>query len=813
LRAVAVGGRFGLVFLLAIVPSIAVAQQQPPQGYQRSFWSLVVNDVPRGDTDALLRGDEVWLPVATLDKAGLRGFAGRRDTLMGREHVLLGSLAPEITTRLDIADTVMYLSADPKFFEETRVVLQLDRPAGLVQARNASVYLNYSATWDQTAGTTGFGDAGLSLWGNVSIGSDFNVKADGTFVRGLSTLTVDRPTARQRWQLGDAIPRSTPLGSSPILAGVSFGRDYSLDPYFYHYPTPTFRGTVRATSDVEVYVNNVLVRRLQIAPGPYRLDRLPLTSGRGDVRIVLRDPLGRRSEIDARVYLATGVLPKGEQDYEYVAGAIRDDSSGVPVYGDPGGVATHRVGVTDWFTLGVTAEGTANVVAAGPNMSLRLARLGELEIHTSASRLSYQNRPTQFQNDGGTISGFAAYGIYNFISRWLSLSALAQYYDDGYANLWQLPSDVETPEFYQASAGVPLFRSGSLTYTYETRRSPAGNFGFVLPDGSYDPTLVQSVGHSLRLTGRVLPRTQLSVDVSRTTVRGEKIWNALAGLNIAIGRSATASATYTSFDSSEAAYLDFSKPLPIGRGVGYRLSGTDAAEASAFGEVSVNTAYNQMRASYEVAEDGERKNAAATLSGGVIVAGGGLFFTRPLDTSAAVVEVTGLRRVRIMADNVEVARTGRTGRALVPRLLPYLANRISFNETDIPFDYTIPVSFQLIAPPFRGAAVVKFVTARIQGRTGSVRMTIDGREVVPAYGGIVVTLPGGPVESPLNAEGEFFLDLPDGHHRATVTFQDRSCVVEFDAAAQKPGGVQGSRPIKGELMQRLGVLRCTASGS
>ncbi|HEX5214087.1 MAG TPA: fimbria/pilus outer membrane usher protein [Vicinamibacterales bacterium] len=795
-------GRFGLAVLLAIVPSIAAAQQQPPPGYQRSFWSLVVNDVPKGDTDALLHGEDVWLPVATLEKAGLSGFAGQRDTLMGREHVLLGSLAPDITTRLDITQTVMYLSADPKFFQETRVVLQFDRPQGLVQSRNASIYLNYSATWDQSNGTTGFGDTGLSLFGNTSIGSDFNVTADGTFVRGLSTLTVDRAAARQRLQIGDTIPRSTPLGSSPILAGVSFGRDYSLDPYYYHYPTPTFRGTVRATSDVEVYVNNVLVRRLQIAPGPYRLDRLPLTSGRGDVRIVLRDPLGRRTDIDAGVYLATGLLPKGEQDYEYVAGVIRDDSSGTPEYGDLGGIATHRVGVTDWFTLGVTAEGAKNVVAGGPNVSLRLARLGEFEVHTSVSRFSNEISPTDLQGKAVTTSGLAAYGIYNYISRWLSVSALAQYYDDGYANIWQLPGDVDTPEFYQASAAVPLFRTSSLTYTYETKRSPAGNFGYVLPDGSYDPSLVPSVGHSLRLTGRVLPRTQLSVDVTRTTVRGEKIWSGLAGLNVAIGRTATASATYTSFDGSDASYLDLSKPLPIGRGVGFRLSGSDAESGSGFGEVSVNTAYNQMRASYEVAEDGERKNTSATLAGGVIFAGRGLFFTRPLDTSAAVVEVTGLRRVRIMADNVEVARTGRGGRALVPRLLPYLANRISFNETDIPFDYTIPVSFQLIAPPYRGAAFVKFATARIQGRTGSVRMTIDGREVTPGYGTIVVTLPDGPVESPLNAEGEFFLDLPDGHHRATVTFQDRSCMVEFDATARK-----------GELMQRLGVLRCTASGS
>jgi len=205
-----------------------------------------------------------------------------------------------------------------------------------------------------------------------------------------------------------------------------------------------------------------------------------------------------------------------------------------------------------------------------------------------------------------------------------------------------------------------------------------------------------------------------------------------------------------------------------------------------------------MRVAYDASDGGEITNRSATLADGLIAAGGGFFFTRPLDSSAAGVEVTGLSRVRILADNVEVARTGGSGRTLVPRLLPYLANRISFNEADIPFNYTVPVLSQLIAPPYRGAAVVKFTTARIQGRAGSVLMVIDGRDVVPAYGNIVVTLPGGPVESPLNADGEFFLDLPDGRYRATVTFQERSCVVEFDAASRK-----------GELIQRLGLLRCT----
>ena len=30
-----------------------------------------------------------------------------------------------------------------------------------------------------------------------------------------------------------------------------------------------------------------------------------------------------------------------------------------------GGVVTHRVGVTDWFTIGASAEGTTDVVCRG----------------------------------------------------------------------------------------------------------------------------------------------------------------------------------------------------------------------------------------------------------------------------------------------------------------------------------------------------------------------------------------------------------------------------------------------------------------
>jgi outer membrane usher protein len=153
--------------------------------------------------------------------------------------------------------------------------------------------------------------------------------------------------------------------------------------------------------------------------------------------------------------------------------------------------------------------------------------------------------------------------------------------------------------------------------------------------------------------------------------------------------------------------------------------------------------------------------------------------------------------VRVLVDNTPVGRTNRGGKLMINELLPYLANRISYVEEDIPFDYKVPVSSQLVAPPYRGAAYVRFLTARIQARTGTVVLTVDGERVVPSYGTIVVALGGLPVESPLNAEGEFFLDLPAGRHTGTVTFKGLTCEVAFEAKTG-PG-----------LIQNVGTLTCT----
>jgi outer membrane usher protein len=768
------------VLTMLLLAAAGASASQP----QQSFWSLVVNDAAKGEILIAIDGNETWIPVAALEKAGLKQFEGERRELFGEPHVRMGSLEPEIRLQRDMAEVVLRIFAAPRFFDVTVVTLQRDRPDGIAYTSTPSLYSNYAIDWDETAGTTGYGGSALSLFGNTTLQSSYSVEPGGRFVRGLSSLTIDRRTATQRLIVGDLVARATPLGSSPIIGGVQFGRDYRLDPYYFRYPSASFRGTVTTRSDVEVYVNNTRVREFEIGPGPFRLDRLPINSGLADVRIVVRDPLGREQIFDSSYYQSVTVLQRGEHDYQYSAGLLRDDDADQPIYTDWVGSAYHKVGLTNWLTIGYSAEGSEQVVSGGPSIAVRFPRIGDVQVDGWVTETK----------DG--VRGVGGYGLYSFISRFVNLSALAQYYDDGFANVFVLPGDVGVPELYQLTVGAPLWRLGGITYTGEQKVAPATNYSFILPP-SGDDEKVPVRQHTLRLNVNLPLRSQLTVSGRYTRIRDVEYWSGFAGVTAVIGRLSTASVSYSRRDQEEGQFVEISRSLPVGPGVGFRVNASDHDGGTGTAQLELNTRFNRMRVKYDVFESGTSHNTAFNLTGGVAINKGGLFLTRPLDSSGAIVEVKGLRNVGILVDNIHVGRTGRNGRLLVNDLLPFMANRIGFVESDLPFDYTVPESMRLVAPPFRGAAYVLFDTKRVQGRSGRVRLLIDGSEVVPSFGTIAVDAVEGPLESPLNQDGEFFFDLPNGKHTATVTFKGASCTVAFEART-------GS-----DLIQPLGTLTCT----
>src|SRR6476646_3411826 len=416
---------------LATIVAAALLVAAPASAQERSIWALVINDEPKGDVEVLLTADGPWVDPAALVAAGVLNVPeGRRqvfapDTI---PRVSLASLAPQIKFTLDQTEVRLNISADPALLSTTEVAISNPRPAGWKVGSNNAVFLNYSANWSTDGKTAGYGELGAHLFGAL-LQTAASVDDAGAITPGLTSLTFDQVRSRRRWVLGDTIGRSTTLGSSPVVGGFSVSTHEDLDPYYAIYPQPQIRGAVRTPSTADVYVDGRLVSSVRLPPGRFTLNDLPIETGLGNARVIIRDAFGRQQSINLGFYLSTQLLKKGEQDYSYVAGLERESSGTTVEYGRAMGTAVHNIGLTDSLTIGFQAEGSKDLVMAGAGFNARLWRLGTFGAEGLASQTANKDQ------------GYAATGVYSFLSNWFSTEMRGTWIGAKFQNLFLSPAD------------------------------------------------------------------------------------------------------------------------------------------------------------------------------------------------------------------------------------------------------------------------------------------------------------------------------------------------------------------------------------
>ena len=147
---------------------------------------------------------------------------------------------------------------------------------------------------------------------------------------------------------------------------------------------------MRTPSTADVYVDGRLVSSVRLPPGQFTLNDLPIETGLGNARVIIRDAFGRQQSINLGFYLSTQLLKRGEQDYSYVAGLERTSSGTKVEYGRAMGTAVHNIGLTDWLTIGFQAEGAKDLAMAGAGFNARLWRLGTFGAEGLASQTRRQ---------------------------------------------------------------------------------------------------------------------------------------------------------------------------------------------------------------------------------------------------------------------------------------------------------------------------------------------------------------------------------------------------------------------------------------
>jgi len=728
----------------------------PPPAPLRADLDLFLNGERRGSALVLVLGGDVWALPEELERAGLHLPGGSRGAGERPERVSLRSLAPALVYELDEAALALRLTAAPELLGRSTLDLRATpRPPGLAPGGGPAAFLDYAVErrWPGLAGAAL--EAGASAAGWLLLGGLSRLD-DGSWARAPSSLTRDEPDALRRWIAGDAPAFAGPLGGALLLGGVSVQREFSLDPYLLRAPLP--RGTAVATSasTLELYVNGALVRRERLAPGTYDLANLPVTSGAGLVQAVLRDAFGRTQELEARYYYTSGLLADGLSDYGYHLGFARSALASGGAYGDPVLLARHRLGLEDWVTAGLRLEATSGLFSAGPSATFALPA-GEVEAALGLS-------------GSGRRSGLAGSLGWSYLARGLGTGLRLGLQSSRYAHSALAAAADRPVASLEAFAGATVARGLALEALLRTeRRRDAGDGTTV----SARASMGLGAGAVLLLSASVggapgaPPATELSAFLS-WSLDGRTTADASAGRGAGAGTAVGAGVQ---------------RPLPLSEGFGYRVRGSTAergpAALAAAGQAQGR--HGLLEAEWDQA--GSARSGRVRAAGALVLLDGSLFATRPVESSFALLQVPGVAGVRGYLEGQEAGRTDADGNLFVPALLPYQANRLSIRGEDVPLEYDLGRIEELVAPPLRGGAVVRFAVRRLSAVAGTLELPGAARER-PGLGEMAVELPGRRRASPVSREGRFWLDgLPPGHHVAEVVWRGGVCRADLLVSA------------------------------
>jgi len=751
-----------LALLILLSPSTAKAQGQ------RAVLEILVNQVSAGESLVVLRGSDALVGVQALRNAGLQGFEGTRETIGATEFVSLSSLAPAVTFTVDERDLMLHITADPSLLGEQVRDLYFGAPKDLVFKANTSGFVNYAVNYTSNRQADLFTESALSMRGGALLYNTISANSFGA-TRGLTSLSIDQRSAMRRWTFGDNLGFTGPLGGDSWIAGITVAKEFAINPYFVRYPTLSLSTPISVPSVMEVQVNGQIVSREQVAPGRLDIRNLPLTLGRNDAQVIIRDAFGVERELSSDYYLTTSALAKGVQDYQYSVGFRRVGVGETSWdYRTPVALARHRVGISDNVTTGGRVEvQPGRLYNAGPSLNLRLP-IGEIEAAAAVS-----NRLGAWGNAG--LVGFS------FTGRPVSAGGSVMVASRDYATLSPNPQgedpQTEATVFASANFGGPL----SVTAQHSLRRLHQGI--------TRERTGILSTLHVAR-------NVELTASVTRVRDERGHGRELYAGFAILFGKS-TASVAHVHDDRGNRMTVDAQRSLPVGEGYGYQMH-AESGDGMAYGVARYQTRYGR----YELRQEQLNGDSNTTVSaaGSIVGIGGGLYASRPVQESFALVRIPGVEGVRAFASHQEVGRTGKKGDLLVPDLQAYYANILDVADGDIPLQYAVPDVGQTLALPYRGGAVAEFGVQKVQRVVGVISVVEDGQSRIPAYGDITVTAKGRELSSPIGSSGRFYFeDLPAGTHSAVVR----------DGAGMECSLIITVPSSEGTIIN-LGAVRCVA---
>lgn len=275
--------------------------------------------------------------------------------------------------------------------------------------------------------------------------------------RQASKLSFDYQRKMQRFEVGDISYPVIGYQQGQSLGGVSFYRDFSLNPYLRSVPTSTYEYEIFSRSLVKTFINGALIKTEYMNTGHYSVKDVPLNNGLNHILIEVTDEFDKK-----KVYLfneagSLDLLTPELSRYSFASGypAINNENS--KNYDQSNGPLIsgfYQRGINNSWTVGGYIQGNKNYSLIGAN-NILATNIGNFLVDYANSKNNYRNGQviaTTFQHN---MSGVYWYTSHTFTTK---VEYRSPWFNETGTNL-ENHFNIST----NASYSVPLFEKLNLS--------------------------------------------------------------------------------------------------------------------------------------------------------------------------------------------------------------------------------------------------------------------------------------------------------------------------------------------------------------
>ena len=761
---------------------------------------LNLNSESTDDDEADL---DLYLDV-TLNQtsSGLVNFVYREDQLWANADVLqqLGFIVPPDSTEPIPLNSLPDLKID---YNARRQTLSLIAPLSLLNL-DTTIRNTRSNQRPQPTASPGM-LLNYNIYGNQSLNSTKNLSAF-TELRAFNTLGVLSSTALttathsvssngdssnndKDWdgrtlrldtswsksfpdklitvRAGDILTGALSWTRSTRLGGLQLGTNFDLQPYRATTPLPSFFGSTTLPSAVELYVNGLKQYSGDVPTGPFELQTAPSFSGAGNAQLVVTDALGQSTTLEFSLYDAHRLLQPGLSDWSVELGAVRENYGNKSFdYGNNiAASGTWRYGVSNRFTVETHAEATKGLSNAGVGGTWLLGRAGGILFASLAGSESQGKDGVQYSTS------------YSWNNSRFNIGASATGTKGDYRDVGS------------QYGSAPARRSEQISTGYSTQS--LGSFGMSYNQVSLaeqETTQFASAYWSKSFGRRLSLSANLNQDLNDSANSSASI-----GASFSLARNISMNSSMQHTDERDVFVADISHSAPNSGGINWRAQARHVIDNSldsnsnrsdsndGLAELSYLGRYGRVQAGVSVNDDSYATYASGT--GSLVMMGGGIFPTRQINSSFAVVSTNGIANVPVLLQNSPIGTTNSRGLLLVSPLNAYQSNKIGIDPMGLPADLRIDKVNIDATPTDRAGTLVNFVITPV--RSASVVLVDSDNEPLP-LGSQVRQLTNTAVPPTIiGFDGEVYLDTLDEHNvLEIINPSGEICNVSFDYQKQ-----------------------------